>query len=67
MLSGLPFGIARWYPSGLEGQVKVGFDCEYISGELYLNGVEPGDRVIMVDDLISTGGSLLATHFQGRQ
>ncbi|MCE4057880.1 phosphoribosyltransferase family protein [Pseudomonas sp. Au-Pse12] len=57
--SGLPFGIARWYPSGLEGQVKVGFDCEYVSGELYLNGVEPGDRVIIVDDLISTGGTLI--------
>lgn len=59
LLSGLPFGIARWYPSGLEGQVKVEFGCEYTSGALYLNGVEAGDRIVIVDDMISTGGTLL--------
>lgn len=59
MLSGLPFGIARWYPSGLEGQVKVDFDCEYTGGNLYLNGVEQGDKVYIVDDLVSTGGTLI--------
>ncbi|WP_080406433.1 phosphoribosyltransferase family protein [Burkholderia ubonensis] len=26
---------------------------------MYLNGVEPGDRVVIVDDLISTGGTLI--------
>lgn len=59
MLSGLPFGIARWYPSGLEGQVQVNFDCEYTSGSIYLNGVEKGDKVYIVDDLVSTGGTLI--------
>ncbi|KEY57326.1 phosphoribosylanthranilate isomerase [Serratia sp. DD3] len=59
LLSGLPFGIARWYPSGLTGQVQVAFDCEYTHGSLYLNGVEKGDRVYIVDDLISSGGTLL--------
>ncbi|VVA47359.1 N-(5'-phosphoribosyl)anthranilate isomerase [Serratia ficaria] len=59
LLSGMPYGIARWYPSGLEGQVRVDFDCEYTDGSLFLNGVEPGDKVYIVDDLISTGGTLL--------
>ncbi|CAI1809907.1 Adenine phosphoribosyltransferase [Serratia entomophila] len=59
LLSGMPYGIARWYPSGLEGQVRVDFDCEYTDGSLFLNGVEPGDKVYIVDDLISTGGTLI--------
>jgi len=59
LLSGLPYGIARWYPSGIEGQVHVNFDCEYTSGGLFLNGVERGDKVFIVDDLISTGGTLI--------
>ncbi len=59
LLSGLPYGIARWYPSGLAGQVSVDFSCEYTSGGLYLNGVDAGDRVAIVDDLISTGGTLI--------
>ena len=58
--TGLPFGMARWYPSGLEGQVGVDFKMEYASGQLFLNGIEQGDQVIIVDDMISTGGTMLA-------
>lgn len=60
LLSGLPFGMARWYPSGLKGQIEINFDSEYVDGKLYLNGVEQDDRVIIVDDLISTGGTMVA-------
>jgi adenine/guanine phosphoribosyltransferase-like PRPP-binding protein len=56
----LPFGLARWYPAGLEGQVPVDFDMEYTSGQLFLNGIEKDDKVIIVDDMISTGGTMLA-------
>ncbi len=58
--SGLPFGLARWNPSGVPGQIAVDFAMEYTQGILYLNGVEPGDQVLVVDDLISTGGTLVA-------
>lgn len=58
--TGLPFGMARWYPSGLEGQIGVNFEMEYASGQLFLNGVETGDQVIIVDDMVSTGGTMLA-------
>ena len=54
-----PFGMLRWYPSGIDGQVQVPFTNEYTEGMLYLNGVEAGDRVLIVDDMISTGGTML--------
>lgn len=60
MLTNIPFGLARWYPSGLPGQIMVNFSCEYTEGNIYLNGVNKGDRVIIVDDVISTGGTMIA-------
>jgi len=54
-----PFGMLRWYPSGIPGQIEVPFTNEYTEGMLYLNGVEKGDRVLVVDDMISTGGTML--------
>lgn len=56
----LPFGLARWQPSGLEGQIEIDFDCEYTQGTLYLNGVESNDRVVIVEDVISTGGTMIS-------
>ena len=58
--TGLPFGMARWYPAGLDGQIGVNFEMEYASGQIFLNGVEKGDQVIIVDDMVSTGGTMLA-------
>ena len=60
LATGLPFGMARWYPVGLEGQISVDFKMEYASGTIYLNGIEEEDKVIIVDDMISTGGTMLA-------
>jgi adenine phosphoribosyltransferase len=60
LATGLPFGMARWYPSGLKGQVGVDFKMEYASGQLFLNGIENADRVIIVDDMVSSGGTMLA-------
>lgn len=60
LASGLPFGMARWQPSGIQEQLWIEFECEYVEGRLYLNGVDRGDRVLIVDDMISTGGTVLA-------
>jgi adenine/guanine phosphoribosyltransferase-like PRPP-binding protein len=58
--TGLPFGMARWYPSGIDGQVSVDFNMEYTQGKLFLNGIEAGDKVVIVDDMVSTGGTMVA-------
>jgi adenine/guanine phosphoribosyltransferase-like PRPP-binding protein len=60
LASGLPLGMARWQPSGIQDQLWVDFDCEYTKGRLYLNGVDEDDKVLIVDDMISTGGTVLA-------
>lgn len=61
MRTGLPYTIANWYPAEIPGHIKVmasvGFSGE---GAIYLNGMEPGMRAIIVDDLISSGGTALA-------
>ena len=59
----LPRTLARWTPTGAPGEVEVAFANEYIQegqAKIFLNGVRPGDRVLIVDDLISTGGTLIA-------
>lgn len=59
----LPRTLARWTPTGAPGEIEVAFANEYIQegqAKIFLNGVKPGDRVLIVDDLISTGGTLIA-------
>ncbi|MFD8811207.1 dTMP kinase [Streptomyces sp. NPDC059627] len=57
--TGIPLAIARTYPYQVPGH-RVGFVSEYTQGELYVNGVEPGDQVCLVDDTLSTGGTLVS-------
>jgi adenine/guanine phosphoribosyltransferase-like PRPP-binding protein len=50
--------MVKWNPSGLEGQIKISFRNPYAGGSLYFNGIEKGDKLIIVEDLIDTGGTL---------
>ncbi len=57
----IPLVIIRKRKYGLPGEIEVSQVTGYSKSQLFLNGIKKGDRVIVVDDVISTGGTLLAT------
>lgn len=58
--SDLPLAMARWYPYALPGGIEVPIQMEYFAGTLYVNGVESGDEIVIIDDTLSTGGTIIA-------
>lgn len=62
ILTGIPLAMARWYSYSLDevNDVCVDIRSEYFEGKLYLNGIEPGDKVAIVDDTLSTGGAIVS-------
>ncbi|WP_455392067.1 hypoxanthine/guanine phosphoribosyltransferase [[Eubacterium] cellulosolvens] len=55
-----PLVIIRKKSYGLEGEVAVEQVTGYSKAKLFINGLEPHDKVVIVDDVISTGGTLKA-------
>jgi adenine phosphoribosyltransferase len=56
----VPYVIMRKREYKLKGEIPVYQETGYSKGQLYLNGIEKGDRVLIVDDVISTGGTMIA-------
>jgi len=57
---GIPYVVIRKKRYGLPGEVTVSQATGYSKGQMYVNGVSKGDRVVVIDDVVSTGGTLLA-------
>ena len=55
-----PLVVIRKKSYGLEGEVSVEQVTGYSKSKLFINGLEADDKVVLVDDVISTGGTLLA-------
>jgi adenine phosphoribosyltransferase len=59
-MTDIPMTIMRKRKYKLPCEIAVHQTTGYSKGELYLNGVYNGDRVVIIDDVISTGGTMKA-------
>ncbi len=55
-----PYVVIRKRQYGIPGEVSVEQITGYSKSSMYVNGVYEGDRVLIVDDVLSTGGTLRA-------
>jgi adenine phosphoribosyltransferase len=54
----VPICVIRKRKYGLPDEKEIGQRTGYSKGSLFVNGLKPGDRILFVDDVISTGGTL---------
>ena len=58
LMTDIPFTIVRKREYKLPGEIAVHQVTGYSKGQLFLNGIRPGASVAIVDDVISTGGTM---------
>ena len=58
MRTGIPMVIARKRQYGLEGEVEINQETGYSKGSIFLNDIKPGEKIAIIDDVLSTGGTM---------
>jgi len=58
LMTDIPLVVIRKREYGLEGEVSLAQETGYSENEMYMNDVYEGDRVLLLDDVLSTGGTL---------
>lgn len=60
VMTDIPMTVMRKRAYKLPGEVAVHQTTGYSKGELYINGIKKGERVVIIDDVVSTGGTMRA-------
>jgi len=58
LATGVPYVVVRKRQYGLPGEAVAHGKTGYGASGLHINDVRPGDKVLLVDDVLSTGGTL---------
>ncbi|WP_299524653.1 hypoxanthine/guanine phosphoribosyltransferase [uncultured Methanobrevibacter sp.] len=61
LATNIPFVIIRKRQYGLEGEKEIKQKTGYGSSKLYINDLKAGERILLIDDVVSTGGTLIST------
>ena len=56
--TGIPYSIIRKMSFGFDDEIELTQRTGYSKSNMYVNGVREGMRVVIVDDVVSTGGTL---------
>jgi len=60
LMTDIPLVVVRKRSYGLDGEVSISQVTGYAEAEMFINDIHEGDRVLVLDDVLSTGGTLSA-------
>jgi adenine phosphoribosyltransferase len=58
LMTDVPLVVIRKRQYGLDGEVALSKATGYSEDEMYINDIDAGDRVLLLDDVVDTGGTL---------